>query len=113
EVAFHQEIVLPGSRIDLRNLPDGDGIVGNVIGPAELALHHDENGLHESPPPRRAILARRAGEESRYVIAEAHRRRRVVAVAAIVARTVGPLGAALPRGPCFTLGTRLALRTRL
>jgi hypothetical protein len=47
ELAFHEKVVLAGGRIDLRHLLDIASIVGHVIGLAELALHHDEDGLHD------------------------------------------------------------------
>src|SRR6185436_10548315 len=46
EVALHQQVVLAGGRIDLRHLLDAARIVGDLVGLAELAFHHDENGLH-------------------------------------------------------------------
>src|SRR5512139_1829296 len=72
EVAFHEEVVLAGGRIDLRHLIDAASIVGHVIGLAELAFHHDEDGLHDPLLFQGTTLARRAGEESRHVIAETH-----------------------------------------
>jgi hypothetical protein len=50
QVALHHQVVLAGDRINLRDLLDAlHGLVGDLIGLAELALHHDEDRLHGGP----------------------------------------------------------------
>src|SRR5260221_7116383 len=73
EVAFHQEVILAGGRIDLRHLFDGDRIVRNLVGPAELAFHLYEDCLHGRRAPAATSLANGARQESRYMIAQPHR----------------------------------------
>jgi hypothetical protein len=60
EIALHEEVLLAGGRIDLRYLFDAASIVGHVIGLAELAFHHDEDGLHD-PLLSRGPLLRGSG----------------------------------------------------
>jgi hypothetical protein len=49
QVALHQQVELARGGIDLRDLIDVQrGLVGDVIGPAELAFHLHENGLHHT-----------------------------------------------------------------
>src|SRR5688500_18787155 len=48
EVELHDEVVLAGDRVDLGDLLDLlHGRIRHVVGPAELALHHHEDGLHQ------------------------------------------------------------------
>src|SRR3546814_10273523 len=47
EVALDQQVVLPRRGVDFRNLLDIlHQRIGHGVGPAEVALDHDEDGLH-------------------------------------------------------------------
>src|SRR5690348_6162075 len=87
EIALHQQVVLARGRVDLRHALDRQRFLGDLVGLAELALHHHENRLH-------ALAA--LGEEGRDVIAETDRR-------ALVARPVVTI--------VLALAARLALRS--
>ena len=53
QIAFHQQIELARGRIDLRDLLDiADRRVRDLVGLAELAFDHDEDGLHRALPIR-------------------------------------------------------------
>src|SRR6185437_2168734 len=52
KIAFHQEIVLARDGIDLGDLLDAlDGFLGDLVGLAEVAFHHDEDRLHAGSLP--------------------------------------------------------------
>src|SRR5436190_2761109 len=79
QIAFYQQVVLAGGRVDLRHLFDiGDRGVGHRVGLAELAFDHDKDGLHRTLPrwgriTRRSGLGgnlRRAPQKGREIVSE-------------------------------------------
>src|SRR5580704_5946155 len=50
QVTLHQEVVLTGGRIDFGDHFDAlCRLVGDDVGPAEIAFDHDEDRLHADP----------------------------------------------------------------
>src|SRR6185437_6515080 len=111
EIALHQQVVLTRGRVDLRHALDRQRFLGDLVGLAELALHHHENRLH--------ALAD-LGEEGRHVVAQPDRSGAIIAVAAMgtvlmARRTLGAgLASRLPVLPMLRLaGLVLARRPGL
>src|SRR6185312_11230799 len=105
EIALHQQVVLARGRVDLRHALDRERFLGDLVGLAELALHHHENRLHPSAA---------AGKERRNVIAETDRRPLVAAAVMTIVLTLAAMLALGARiGPALALRPLCALRARL